>query len=152
MIHQEKSDPPSLADFFQSESVVLEDWEIEIEGSDWIPVKCDTPLANGGTNVCEGFARLRAAFEYPQALDQRKIQLVCEAVGDGFKIGIDGNTIGEAGNLTGTWDGTRDKPVAFPINLDSGLHEIEILAKDWRGGGVGVGPILLTATPESLLY
>ena len=60
----------------------------------WSPVKCDTPLVNGGKNVFEGWATFRTWFDYPGG--QRVLR--CEAVGDYYEILIDGVHLGEAGN------------------------------------------------------
>lgn len=103
-------------------SIVLADWEMSLDERTWSPVKCDTPLVNGGKNVFEGWATFRTRFDYPGG--QRV--LCCAAVGDHYEILIDGGHMGEAGNRTGTWDGTRDVPRNFEVDLSRGTHELVV--------------------------
>ncbi len=120
-------------------SIVLEDWEMSLDGREWIAVKCDTPLVNRGRNVFEGWATFRTRFEYPGG---RRV-LRCEAVGDYYEIFLDGRRFAEAGPREGTWDGTRDIPRNFDVDLPAGYHEIVFRVRDWRGGGGMVGPVYL---------
>ena len=118
-------------------SIVLEDWEMSIDGQEPVAVKCDEPLVNHGRNVFEGWATFRTWFDYPGG---RRI-LRCEAVGDYYEFSIDGRRIGEAGPREGTWDGTRDIPREFEVDLEPGRHEIVFRVRDWRGAGGMVGPV-----------
>ena len=120
-------------------SIVLEDWEMSRDGESWSAVKCDTPLVNEGRNVFEGWATFRAVFDYPGG----GRTLRCEAVGDYYQVSIDDVVIGEAGNRDGTWDGTRDIPREFLVQLAPGTHEIVFRVRDWRAAGGMVGPVYL---------
>jgi hypothetical protein len=120
-------------------SIVLEDWEMSTDGTTWRAVKCDTPLVNHGANMFEGWATFRTELDTPGG----PCMLRCEAVGDYYDIQIDGRRIGEAGNRTGTWGGTRDVPRDFAVDLTPGRHEIVFHVRDWRGAGGMVGPVYL---------
>lgn len=122
------------------DAIVLEDWELARDGATAVRVKCDTPLVNAGRNVFEGWATFRARFSCPGG----RWTLRCESVGDFFEVSIDGDIIGEAGNRTGTWDGTRDVPREFELDLAAGDHDIVFEVRDWRGAGGMVGPVYLT--------
>ncbi len=43
----------------------------------------------------------------------------------------------------GTWDGTRDIPREFLVQLAPGTHEIVFRVRDWRAAGGMVGPVYL---------
>jgi hypothetical protein len=131
---------------------VLEDWEMSLDGRSWEAVKCGTALKNRGRNVYEGWALFRTSFEIPGSWRGREAVLRCEAVGDAFVVAVDDREIGRAGNLTGVFDGTRDKPVEFSLILEPGGHEIGVRARDWRGNGGMIGPVFFTRTPDSLIY
>jgi len=118
-------------------SIVLEDWEMSTDRKTWEPVKCDTPLINGGRNVFEGWAYFRTGFDYPGGV----MTLQCEAVGDYYEFYIDGERMGEAGPRVGTWNGTRDTPRQFTVDLTRGKHDIEFHVRDWRAAGGMVGPV-----------
>lgn len=120
-------------------SIVLEDWEMSLNEREWHPVKCDTPLVNGGRNIFEGWATFRTQVDYPGG--QRILH--CDSVGDYYEILIDGRRIGEAGPRHGTWDGTRDVGHDFDIAMPAGQHEVVFRVRDWRGGGGMVGPVYL---------
>ncbi len=131
-------------------STVLRDWQMSTSGNDddWMSVVCDTPLVNRGRNVFEGWAKFRSRFRDPGG----KKTLRCEAVGDFFEVWIDGNRIGQAGNRTGTWDGTRDVPREFLLELTPGDHHIEFLVRDWRAAGGMVGPVFLSENLEERIF
>jgi hypothetical protein len=118
-------------------ALMLEDWDMSVDGRQWQAVKCDTPLVNRGRNMFEGYATFRARFTYSGS----DSILRCEAVGDYYEIFIDGEFLGEAGPRVGTWDGTRDVPRNFNISLAPGEHEIMMRVRDWRGAGGMVGPV-----------
>jgi hypothetical protein len=118
-------------------SIVLEDWEMSLDETTWMPVKCDTPLVNRGRNVFEGWATFRTRVDYPGGA---RI-LRCEAVADYYELFIDGRRIGEAGPRHGTWDGTRDIPRSFDVSLARGYHDVVFRVRDWRGCGAMVGPV-----------
>jgi hypothetical protein len=122
------------------DAIVLEDWEMSVDGRTWTPVKCDTPLVNQGRNVFEGWATFRTRVDHPGGA----WILRCESVGDYYELFVDGERIGEAGNRTGTWDGARDVPRSFDVCLAPGPREILVHVRDWRGGGGLVGPIYFT--------
>ena len=118
-------------------AIVLEDWEMSFDGKTWTPIKCDTPLVNGGRNVFEGWATFRSHVTYPGG---PRI-LRCESVGDYYEIFIDGDRLADAGPRNGTWDGTRDIPRNFDVDLPAGRHLIEFHVRDWRAAGGMVGPV-----------
>jgi hypothetical protein len=120
-------------------SIVLEDWQMSLDDRTWIDVKCDTPLVNGGRNVFEGWATFRTQFDYPGG----KRTLRCEAVCDYYEFFIDGHRIAEAGPRNGTWDGTRDVPRNYELDLSPGHHKIEFQVRDWRAAGGMVGPVYI---------
>jgi hypothetical protein len=122
------------------DAIVLEDWEMSVDERTWTPVKCDTPLVNRGENVFEGWATFRARVDHPGGT----WILRCESVGDYYELLVDGERVGEAGNRTGTWDGTRDVPMSFDVCLTPGSRDILLRVRDWRGGGGLVGPIYFT--------
>ncbi len=122
------------------DAVVLETWELSLDGRTWFRVRCDTPLVNRGANVFEGCGLFRAAFDYPGG----EWILRCESVADWYEIAIDGSVVGEAGNRTGTWDGTRYVPRSFPVDLAPGRHEIVVHVRDWTAAGCMVGPVYFT--------
>jgi hypothetical protein len=146
------SDRLAVGRIAPADSAVLDDWEMSFDGRSWVHVKCDTALANKGLNVFEGWALFKASFVIPDHWHGREAVLRCEAVGDAFIIAIDGREIGRAGNPTGIFDGTRDKPVEFHLTLETGDHEIGVRVRDWRGNGGMIGPVFFTITPESLIY
>jgi hypothetical protein len=119
------------------DSIVLAEWELSLDGKNWLPVTCDTPLVNHGRNVFEGCGVFRTCFDYPGGA---RI-LRCESVADWYEIAIDGVVIAEAGNRTGTWDGTRYVPRSFPVELSPGKHEMVVRVRDWTAAGCMVGPV-----------
>ncbi|HEY3243275.1 MAG TPA: hypothetical protein VGM03_07980 [Phycisphaerae bacterium] len=129
-------------------SIVLEDWEMSFDETHWTPIKCDTPLVNGGANVFEGWATFRTPVNY---LGGPRI-LRCEAVGDYYEVFIDGQRLGEAGPREGTWDGTRDIPRNFDISLSPGAHEFVFRLRDWRAAGGLVGPVYLTTNLDERIF
>ncbi|MEP0845950.1 MAG: hypothetical protein HRF50_03905 [Phycisphaerae bacterium] len=130
--------PPEIGPLVGT-SIVLEDWEMSLDGRTWTRVKCDTPLVNGGRNVFEGWATFRTIVDYPGGARV----LRCEAVGDFYEIRADARFIGEAGPRRGTWDGTRDVPREFSLDLPAGRHELEFRVRDWRAAGGMIGPVFL---------
>jgi len=148
--------PPEIGPLAGS-SIVLEDWEMSVDPVSssifvdepwpalddprrtWVRVKCDTPLVNRGANVFEGWATFRTQVDYPGG----KRVLRCEAVGDYYEIFIDGQRFAEAGPRRGTWDGTRDIPREFELDLPAGRHEFVFRVRDWRAAGGMVGPVFL---------
>jgi|GEM_PF-1738020 len=147
---------PAFEAHLSSDSVFAQRWEMRRKSShdrtDAVKVVCDTPLVNAGRNVFEGWARFRARLVIPETWHEKEAILCCEAVGDAFIVTIGGREIGRSGNITGTWDGTRDRAQAFPVRLAPGEHEIAFDVRDWRGGGGLVGPVYLTRTPGSVIY
>ena len=129
-------------------SIVLEDWEMSFDGRRWQPVKCDTPLVNRGRNVFEGWATFRTRVDYPGG---RRI-LRCEAVGDYYEVLVDGRSLGEAGPRHGTWDGTRDIPRNFDVDLPAGYHDFVFRVRDWRGGGGMVGPVYMATNLHERIF
>lgn len=129
-------------------STVLEDWEMSTDGAQWQPIKCDTPLVNGGRNMFEGYALFRARFEYPGG----DSILRCEAVGDAYEIYIDGGFVGEAGPRVATWDGTRDIPRNFNVSLQPGTHDILMRVRDWRAAGGMVGPVYFARDLDERIF
>ncbi|MGE0481771.1 MAG: hypothetical protein AB7Q17_14995 [Phycisphaerae bacterium] len=121
-------------------SLVLEHWEMSLDAErTWTRVRSDTPLVNGGANVFEGWASFRTRFEHPGG----RCTLHCAAVGDYFEFFVDHRWTGEAGPRAGTWDGVRDLPREFELDLPPGEHELLFRVRDWRGGGGMVGPVYL---------
>lgn len=134
-------------------SIVLEDWRMATVDDDrrtteaprpagdaeWVGVKCDTPLVNGGRNVFEGAAWFRTLLAYPGGA----YVLRCESVGDYWELHVDGRLAAAFGPRHGTWDGTRDIPRDVPLDLPAGDHVIEMFVRDWRGAGGLVGPVYL---------
>lgn len=121
-------------------SLVLERWELSLDGErTWLPVRSDTPLVNRGANVFEGWASFRTRFTH--AGGRRTLR--CEAVGDYYEFFVDHRWMGEAGPRAGTWDGVRDVPREFELDLTAGEHELLFRVRDWRGGGGMVGPVYL---------
>lgn len=131
-----KPPPPEIGPL-SGTSIVLEDWEMSLDQRDWKAVKCDTPLVNRGANIFEGVAWFRTRFEYPGG----SRTLRCEAVGDFFEAFVDGASIGAFGPRAGTWDGTRDVPRNFELDLPPGRHELVFFVRDWRAAGGMVGPV-----------
>jgi hypothetical protein len=129
-------------------SIVLEDWEMSLDGSRWTPVKCDTPLVNRGRNMFEGWASFRTRVDYPGG---RRI-LRCESVGDYYEILIDGRPFAEAGPRSGTWSGTRDVPRNFDADLSPGYHDLLFRVRDWRGAGGMVGPVYFAADLDERIF
>jgi len=148
--------PPEIGQLVGT-SIVLEEWEMWLDpGSSsitrepgpldmkriagpWRRVRCDTLLVNRGANVFEGWAVFRTRFECPAG----RWTLRCEAVADYYEVFLDGAQIGEAGPRHGTWDGTRDVPRNFELDLAAGEHEIVFRVRDWRAAGGMVGPVYL---------
>lgn len=148
-------EPPPEIGPISGTSIVLEDWEMWLDSGSssilrdpgpldlanvagpWRRVKCDTPLVNGGVTLFEGWAIFRTRFDYPGG----PRTLHCESVADYFELYIDGTKIGEAGPRHGTWDGTRDVPRDFGVDLAAGSHEIVFRVRDWRAAGGMVGPV-----------
>jgi hypothetical protein len=157
-------DPPRLERFVPSDSIVLGEWERTFDTGDFDPaLPGATAPAKGSwekysihdaqaVKVYEGWARFRTRFEIPAAWRRKEVVLRCEAVGDAFIAAIDGREIGRAGNMTGTWDGCRDRPQKFPLRLDAGAHTLEFDVRDWRGNGGMIGPVFLTRTPDAMVY
>ncbi len=147
MLCRRQGDAPEIGPLVGT-SIVLADWEMSLDERTWTPVKCDTPLVNGGKNVFEGWATFRTRFDYPGG--QRVLR--CEAVGDYYEILIDGVPMGEAGNRTGTWDGTRDVPRNFEVDLSRGTHELVVHVRDWRAAGGMVGPVYLATDLDERIF
>lgn len=141
-------DPPPEIGPLVGTSIVLDEWQMSVDGQSWSSVRCDTPLVNNGANMFEGWATFRAEFEYPGGART----LRCESVGDYFECRIDGEWIGSAGPRDGTWDGTRDVPREFPLALSPGRHEIEFRVRDWRAGGGMVGPVFIAADLNERIF
>ena len=116
------------------DAIVLGDWEMSTDGENWTPTVCDTPLVNHGANVYEGWATFRTGFDYPGG----EMTLRAEAVGDQYRIEIDGQPVGTGGK------GIRDIPKNFPVNLSQGRHNIVFEVRDWRAAGGMVGPVYFT--------
>ena len=76
----------------------------------------------------------------------------CEAAGDYYEILINGVRMGEASNRTGTWDGTRDVPRNFEVDLSPGTHEIVFRVRDWRAAGAMVGPVYLATDLDERIF
>jgi len=129
-------------------SLVLEDWEISFDERAWQPIKCDTALVNDGRNVFEGWATYRTRVEYPGG---RRI-LHCESVGDYYEIRIDGELLGSAGPRVGTWDGKRETPCDFDIDLSRGYHDFVVRVRDWRGAGAMVGPVYIALDLDERVF
>ncbi len=151
--HLESADPPRLEEFVPADSILPGAWEVG-ESKD---AKISFPrnarkVTFGERIVYEGWKSFRARFDVPEAWHEEEVVLRCEAVGDAFVVFVDDHKIAEAGNLTGTWNGTRDRPREFPLRLTAGGHTIRIDARDWRGNGGMVGPVWFTRTPESTVY
>lgn len=155
--------PPEIGPLVGT-SLVLTDWEmarpgwpssIRVEpppmdwraladhgaGLDWTPVRCDTPLVNGGRSVFEGWALFRTRFVYPGG----RRTLRCESVADYFELFLDGIRVVEFGPRHGTWDGTRDVPRDVAVDLGAGVHSIVLCVRDWRAAGGLVGPIFFAS-------
>jgi len=129
-------------------SIVLEEWQMRLPGGDWTPTRCDTPLANRGANVFEGWAAFRTRWQHPGGA----WKLFCAAVGDYYELYVDGERIATAGPRDGTWDGTRDIPRVFDLDLPAGYHAIEFLVRDWRGAGGLVGPVYLATDLNERIF
>ena len=129
-------------------SIVLEDWEMSLDDQTWIPIKCDTLLVNRGRNLFEGWATFRTRVAYPGG----KRILRCESVGDYYEIYIDGERIGQAGPRDGTWDGARDIPHNFDVELPPGEREILFRVRDWRAAGGMVGPVYFADNLEERIF
>lgn len=129
-------------------AIVLENWEMSLDGQSWTFVKCDTPLVNQGRNMFEGRATFRTRIDYPGG---RRV-LRCECVGDWFEVLIDARRIGEAGPRDGTWDGTRDVPREFEIDAPPGEMEIVFHVRDWRAGGGMVGPVFFATDLSERIF
>lgn len=151
--HLETADPPLLEAFVPGDSIVLDEWEMgESKGARFSFPAVARKVTFGERCVYEGWRSFRARFDVPDAWHEQEAVLRCEAVGDAYVVSIDGGEIARAGNLTGTWDGTRDQPREFPLRLTAGGHTIRIDARDWRANGGMVGPVWLTRTPASTVY
>ncbi|MCB9854527.1 MAG: hypothetical protein H6818_02485 [Phycisphaerales bacterium] len=137
-LESRESDPPEIGALVGN-SIVLDHWQMSVDGEAWIDVKCDTALVNEGRNIFEGWATFRTQFDYPGG----EMTLRCETVGDYFECLIDGKSFAEAGPRDGTWDGTRDVPHDYPLSLAPGSHSIEFRVRDWRGGGGMIGPVYI---------
>jgi len=120
------------------DGLLLEDWEMRAP-----PESAPRRVRAGDPLHFEGFAEFSARFELPAAWAGRALILRCEGAGDGYRLFVDGSQAAEAGNLTGTWDGCRDRPQEHALRLGAGAHALRFLVKDWRGGGGMVGPIWL---------
>jgi len=147
ILQERTGDAPEIGPLVGT-SIVLEDWEMSLDGHHWGAVKCDTPLVNRGRNIFEGWATFRTRVEYPGG--ERILR--CEAVGDYYELLIDGRRIGEAGPRDGTWDGTRDIPRDFAVSLAPGYHEVVFHVRDWRGGGGMVGPVYFAEDLEQRIF
>ncbi|MEM7311244.1 MAG: hypothetical protein AAF682_31550 [Planctomycetota bacterium] len=130
------------------DAVVLERWTMTPAGGRPREVRCDTPFVNGGANVFEGEATFEARFHHPGG----RTVLVCEGVGDFFELHLDDLWIAEAGPRTGTWDGTRDRPRQYGLQLDPGEHALRLRVRDWRGAGGLVGPVYFTSDPDQRVF
>jgi len=158
--HLDGADPPHLAAFGPADSIMLDAWEMgECEDARFsFPEAAQTvtfserKVTFGERIVFEGWRSFRARFDLPEAWHEQEIVLRCEAVGDAYVVRVDGDEIARAGNLTGTWDGTRDRPREFPLRLAAGGHTIRIDVRDWRANGGMVGPVWLTRTTASTVY
>jgi hypothetical protein len=146
---RERTEPAPEIGPLVGTSIVLEQWEMEREDGSRVRVVCDTPLVNRGRNVFEGWATFRTEVDL-QGGDPWTLH--CEAVGDYYEVRIDGKTRGEAGNRTGTWDGTRDVPREFPLELAPGRHRFELRVRDWRAAGGVVGPVYLLQDPTERIF
>lgn len=140
--------PPPEVGPLTGTSIVLSDWRMSLDTREWIEVKCDTPLVNDGANIFEGWATFRTRFEHPGG----SCTLRCEDVGDYYEIDLDGHPLGSAGPRAGTWDGTRDIPRDFALELARGSHALEFRVRDWRAGGGMVGPVFLAADLSERIF
>jgi hypothetical protein len=129
-------------------SIVLEDWEMSVDGETWQAIKCDTPLVDRGRNMFEGYATFRSRFMYTGS----DSILRCEAVGDAYEIFIDGDFLAEAGPRVATWDGVRDVPRNFDVSLSTGEHEMIVRVRDWRGAGGMVGPVYFARDLDERIF
>ena len=129
-------------------SLVLEDWVISFDEHAWQPIKCDTALVNAGRNVFEGWATYCTRVDYPGG--QRILH--CESVGDYYEVCIDGRLLGSAGPRVGTWDGKRETPSDFDIDLSPGYHEVVVRVRDWRGAGAMVGPVYIALDLDERVF
>lgn len=141
------SNPPEIGPLVGS-SILLEDWQMSVDGNTWVNIKADTALVNQGKNIFEGWATFRTSFDYPGG----EMTLRCETVGDYFELLIDGEKFAEAGPRDGTWDGTRDVPRDYAVELAAGQHEIEFRVRDWRGGGGMIGPVYFAKDLNERVY
>jgi hypothetical protein len=130
-------------DLQPADSIVLEQWEMSLDGTAWTAVRADTPLANQGKNVYDGWATFRTNVEIPESWRNRRVILHAEAVGDSYEVAWDGAEIGASTS--------RETPRDFDITATPGRHEIRFRARDGRGAGGMVGPVYLTTTPNSMV-
>jgi len=153
--HLQALDPPRLAGFIPSDTIMLDDWErnfdlaADVAHSSWEKFSIHDPP---GVKVYEGWARFRTRLEIPPEWCGQDVLLRCEAIGDAFIVTDDGQEVGRAGNITGTWDGTRDRPQEFALRLAAGAHSIIVDVRDWRGNGGMAGPVYLTRTADATVY
>jgi hypothetical protein len=124
-----------------SDSIVMEQWEMSLDGTSWTPVQADTPLANKGKNIFEGWATFRTNVEIPGTWTGRKVILRAEAVGDAFEIFLDGKKFAEV---------TRESR-DFDFSATPGKHELRFRVQDRNAAGGMVGPVYLTTTPNSMV-
>ncbi len=151
--HLESADPPRVDAFVPADSIMLDEWEMgEPDGARFSFPEAVRTVTFGERIVYEGWRSFRARFEVPEAWHEQEVVLRCEAVGDAYVVFIDDAEIATAGNMTGTWNGTRDQPRNFPLRLTAGGHTIRIDARDWRANGGMVGPVWLTRTTASTVY
>jgi hypothetical protein len=121
---------------------------MSVDDTTWIDVKADTALINAGRNIFEGWATFKTQFEYPGG----QMTLRCETVCDYYECWIDGTKFAEEGPRGGTWDGTRDVPRDYALQLPKGTHEIEFRVRDWRGGGGMIGPVYIASDLTERIY
>jgi hypothetical protein len=161
------STPPPEIGPISGMSIVLEDWEMRIDGESWevhrpapdfdihqlpcdgwVAVKCDTPLVNAGRTSFEGWATFRTRFEHAGG----STALRCESVADYYELYLDCVPVASVGPKHGTWDGARDTPRTFDLDLSPGRHEIVLRVRDWRAAGGLVGPIYLATDLNERIF
>lgn len=113
-----------------------------------------TPAVNAGANVFEGWRSFEGTVTIPEPWPGR-VLLRTEAVGDAWRLHIDGHRVLAAGEEEGVLDGQRDTPRTFDLSkrLTPGrTHQLRWDIRDWRGAGGLVGPVYLTnSDPEARL-
>ena len=142
----EQTDPPETELALPCESLLLEEFEMTDPAGDTSHVR-----AGDGVTLC-GRARFACRFEIPAEWHQQPLELCCDGVADGFLLKLDGELIGERGNLDIPWDSCRYQPARFPLRLSQGPHDLEFAVRDWTAGGALTGAIWLTTDPENPFY